>query len=83
MPYITGDRRMSIRHGELPKSAGELNYAITMMVQDFLHTNYMGESYTGYNEAIGVLECVKLELYRRQVSHYEDLKKIQNGDVYK
>jgi broad-specificity NMP kinase len=37
--------------------------------------------YHKYNAAVGVLECAKLELYRRLVSGYEDTKIIENGDV--
>ena len=31
---------------------------------------------------IGVLECAKLELYRRVAAPYEDDKIDENGDVY-
>jgi hypothetical protein len=31
---------------------------------------------------IGVLECAKLELYRRVAAPYEDAKCEDNGDVY-
>jgi hypothetical protein len=34
------------------------------------------------NEAIGVLECAKLELYRRVAAPYEDEKIAESGDVY-
>jgi hypothetical protein len=30
---------------------------------------------------IGMLECAKLELYRRSVANYEDEKILENGDV--
>jgi hypothetical protein len=45
-----------------------------------LKTN--GMSYQNINELIGVLECAKLELYRRVASPYEDEKIQSNGDVY-
>ena len=38
--------------------------------------------YTHVNEAVGVLECAKLELYRRVAAPYEDEKIAENGDVY-
>jgi len=38
--------------------------------------------YANINEVIGVLECAKLELYRRIAVPYEDVKKEQSGDVY-
>lgn len=56
---------------------GDLNYVITSLC------NRAGASnYAGYNELIGVLECCKLELYRRAISRYEDKKADENGDVY-
>ena len=39
-------------------------------------------NYALYNAVIGVLECAKMELYRRQISPYEDRKIAENGDVY-
>lgn len=59
---------------------GELNYAITEMMINYL--NRKGVSYTNMNEVIGVLECAKLELYRRMTAPYEDMKIDENGDVY-
>jgi hypothetical protein len=38
--------------------------------------------YAHLNEAIGVLECAKLELYRRVAAPYEDEKITESGDVY-
>jgi hypothetical protein len=35
-----------------------------------------------HHNVVGVLECCKLELYRRLVSKYEDIKILLNGDVY-
>lgn len=39
-------------------------------------------SYHYYNEAMGVLECVKQELYRRLIAPHEDEKRKENGDVF-
>jgi len=39
-------------------------------------------SYSDYNALVGVLECAKLEFYRRAVAAYEDKKIKENGDVY-
>jgi hypothetical protein len=41
-----------------------------------------GLSYKNINQAIGALECAKLELYRRVAAPYEDKKALINGDVY-
>ena len=59
-------------------SEGELNYILTRLVLSWLED----PNYKAYNAAIGVLECVKQELYRRSVGPYEDTKKEENGDVY-
>ncbi len=40
------------------------------------------ENYDNYNTVIGVLESMKLEMYRRTVAPYEDLKVQENGDVF-
>lgn len=57
---------------------GQVNYVITKI----LLAIYSPESYYNYNRAIGVLECAKLEFYRRKIAPYEDMKKLINGDVY-
>ncbi len=57
---------------------GLLNYSITKLI---LETGFK-PSYSEYNKIIGVLECAKLEFYRRAVSVYEEGKIVQNGDVY-
>ena len=84
MPYIKQERRKEIDANVMMicRNAGELNYKITTLVRTFLTHTAMGENYASYNEAIGVLECAKLELYRRKVALYEDKKIIENGDVY-
>jgi hypothetical protein len=37
--------------------------------------------YFHINKAVGVLECVKLEFYRRVAAPYEDEKIKESGDV--
>ena len=84
MPYINQDRRNDLLPAidSFPaiKTVGELNYVVTLLVQKFLARQRVG--YTELNAAIGVLECAKLELYRRVVSPYEDTKIKENGDVF-
>jgi hypothetical protein len=58
---------------------GALNYAVTRLVLSFLGAR---PNYARFNAVIGVLECAKLELYRRAVAPYEDKKIAENGDVY-
>lgn len=86
MPYIRPSDRDEILPAILNLSAeivtvGELNYAITKLCTGFLPVNG-SISYSDYNNIIGVLECAKLEFYRRAVATYEDKKIIENGDVY-
>ena len=88
MPYIKQERRDDIM-GKSGKayinirqinSAGELNFSITMLIKEYLDIN--GISYQNVNEVIGVLECAKLELYRRVAAPYEEAKCKENSDVY-
>ena len=82
MPYIQKEKRYKLvaETLESPESPGELNYTITTLCSEYLRLK--GVNYTNMNEVIGVLECAKLELYRRVVSPYEDIKIKENGDVY-
>ena len=85
MPYIKQDGRgkleESIKSFDFSKmSIGDLNYIITRLCQEYLNTT--GKNYTQYNSVVGVLECAKLELYRRAIAPYEDKKIKENGDVY-
>ncbi len=82
MPYITADARARLDAGGKPETAGELNYAITRLVDAYLIQQ--GEiRYANLNEIIGVFECAKLELYRRVAAPYEDQKRGETGDVYR
>jgi len=84
MPYIKQEDRAHYDIGldELPSitGPGDLNYCITRLVQKFL-TSAGTPRYTDYNAAVGALECAKLELYRRMIAPYEDVKIKENGDV--
>jgi hypothetical protein len=55
---------------------GELNYIITRILKEAYPLRYFN-----INRAMGVLECCKLEYYRRVAAPYEDTKIEQNGDV--
>lgn len=85
MPYVRPEVRQSLDKGTPPRTAGELNYVITRAIQDYLGVSLpvsLQPNYSDYNEAIGVLECAKLELYRRLIAVYENKKIADNGDVY-
>jgi hypothetical protein len=77
MPYIDPNRRAE---GFEAQNIGELNYLITMLVKDYIERK--GKNYANLNSVVGVLECAKLELYRRVAAPYEDMKCDENGDVY-
>lgn len=80
MPYITQSAREAILEGRRPPlNEGELNFSITAVLHEWLET--VGVSYANLNAAIGVLECAKLELYRRIASPYEELAIERNGDI--
>lgn len=83
MPYIPEEERkpLHIRSDKYPRSAGQLNFQITDLCMMYI-TEHDGLSYHTINEVVGVLECAKMELYRRVAAPYEDKKRKQNGDVY-
>ena len=90
MPYIESRSRKEIDpelkpildyiKENVPLPSGDYNYIITRICNSIIMSN--GLKYSVINEVVGVLECVKQELYRRVAVPYEDRKKIQNGDVY-
>jgi hypothetical protein len=85
MPYIEQsdraffDEKIAFKNNAI-QTPGELNYFLTKIVDHYISSH--GKNYSSINEAIGVLECAKLELYRRIAAPYEDAKIQQNGDVY-
>jgi hypothetical protein len=85
MPYIHKDARDDLRYklsysGRAIQNAGELNYMITKLIDEYITIHK--KSYSVLNEVIGALECAKIELYRRIAAPYEDIKISENGDVY-
>ena len=79
MPYITKATRDEL-FVRPPKNAGELNYKITKLCS--LYLCHQGKRYEHINAVVGVLECAKLEMYRRIAAPYENQKIEENGDVY-
>lgn len=80
MPYIKKEDREELKTLRYAKTAGELNYLFTKMALRYIKDR--GESYQHYNDIIGALEGCKLELYRRKIGDYENVKSFQNGDVF-
>ena len=94
MPYIKKEQReelepelgaliqkmLSMPEFHSTGRAGILNYVITAML-DSCFGPLSDAKYKDYNEAIGMLECCKLEFYRKAAAPYEDMKEKQNGKV--
>ncbi|MBD3408518.1 MAG: hypothetical protein GF411_20510 [Candidatus Lokiarchaeota archaeon] len=84
MPYIPVEAREELDNSieNLANSLtneGEVNYAITRILS--IACGVSEPRYSKINKAIGILECAKLEFYRR-LAKYEDKKIDENGDVY-
>lgn len=90
MPYLKENDKLNLeilshdagsiyQIGTHCKTAGELNYTITRIIQGYMRTN--GKCYQTMNDIIGALEGAKMEFYRRTIAPYETLKIEQNGDV--
>lgn len=59
--------------------AGQLNYIITKLILE-VYGQYL-PNYSDFNEIVGILECAKLEMYRKHTGPYEDEKIKENGKV--
>jgi len=89
MPYIEQQHRKRFETGiqmlidslwQFPDGLdGNLNYIISTLLYRIWLDN---QSYEKGNKLIGVLECAKLEFYRRVIANYEDEKNRINGDVF-
>ena len=87
MPYIKMEDRKKyeevleklidlLKSQPIERIDGELNYVITRILKESYPLRYFN-----LNRAMGVLECAKLEFYRRVVAPYEDIKIKESGDV--
>ena len=59
-------------------SEGDVNYIISSIVWNLFRKR---PSYGNGNCLVGVMECAKLEFYRKLLSEYEDGKEEQNGSI--
>lgn len=94
MPYIIQDKR-NVLDGAIDEVvnalrelesddpsnsfAGNLNYVVTSIIA---RSYGSGVRYDDINEIVGMLECAKLEFYRRVAAPYENQKAHDNGDAY-
>ena len=87
MPYIAAEDRpqydkvleelTTLLKANPPESIdGDLNYVVTKIIKNIYPLRYYH-----INKAMGVLECIQHEFYRRVAAPYEDTKIEQNGDV--
>jgi hypothetical protein len=87
LPYIKPEKRVKYEKvlGELisilkslpvEEVDGELNYVVTKILKEIYPPRYFH-----INKAVGVLECIKLEFYRRVAAPHEDRKIMESGDV--
>lgn len=65
-----------LESGKEEDKEGCLNYLMTKILKKAYKPKYFN-----YNRIMGLLECIKLEFYRRQIAGYEDGKIKENGDV--
>lgn len=83
MPYIKPPDRdkfiLSLFNLPIINNAGEFNYFVSSICKKYLQVH--GENYQNYNDLLGALEGIKLELYRRHTGPYEDKKITENGDI--
>lgn len=84
MPYIPLAKRADLKpvSKQVAISPGELNFQLSKLVNQYLYSHHPDVNYEVYNAVIGALECCKLEVYRRLVGPYEDMKIKMNGDVF-
>lgn len=86
MPYVKQERRDAMAHTlepkpDTPKNAGELNYAITMLLIQYWRQPGAA-NYQRINDISGACTEALAEFRRRIVGKYEDIKIAENGDVY-
>lgn len=84
MPYLKDPRRKQeltpVGLG-IPRDPGELNFAITALMQTYVEVNG-GASYSVLAEALSGPREAEAEFRRRVLVPYEDRKIKENGDVF-
>jgi hypothetical protein len=81
MPYIKNRAEREDLAGliedflHLFEKKGNLNYFLCKLFKS------RDLNYENARNFIGELECAKMEIYRRWIALYEDIKKKENGDV--
>ena len=78
MPYLPLERKKSLGLESISRSPGDLTYIIYREALGLLGPAARFEDYA---KVLGAIEAAKLELYRQQVAHYEDVAIARNGGV--
>lgn len=87
MPYIKSDKRWEFEEdicnlvGRID-NVGDLDYCITSICERII-PKFGGMKFENLAKIAGTILFVILENYRRVAVPYEDIKKDENGDVYK
>ena len=82
MPYIKEEDRQQLSGcgGRMSKTAGELNYILTVIILEYFKNN--GANYQAINDISGAMTECLAEFRRRIVVDYEEKKIKLNGDCY-
>lgn len=81
MPYLPDlDRRKELFPLIIPEDTGEMNYIVSMLMQEYVLRH--GLSYKTLSEARAGVNDALDEFYRRIVAPYEDRKIRLNKDVF-
>jgi hypothetical protein len=95
MPYIAQDKRNQLDpivdelhrqlvnlklDDETTNTEGCINYAITRLLM-MVYGDKDSTSYRCINDALGVLDGISKEYYRKVAAPYEDQKEFENGQV--
>lgn len=87
MPYIKQKRRQHFdkeiaallqKLRSSKARAGDINYCLSRLLKELWKDD---ECYERANELLGILNAVNLELYRKCVAPYEDVKETENGRI--
>ena len=86
MPYIDSDRRKFLEsktYKELLNSVMEMEIGdMNFLISNLVWLRFIkAPSYSTGNAMVGVLECAKLEFYRKQLAELEDRKIQENGPL--
>ncbi len=84
MPYIDPEKRKEFESildqlDNISIRTGDMNYFISSVLHRWIRKYKL--CYDMLNSIVGVLECIKLELYRMIAAPYEDQKKEEKCPV--